>query len=164
MGTQSFVLICHDPDVPSRSDDVNKAGREVPAALPRVDFFHWLLLDIPASTREIAAGSYSDAVTPRGKPGPAAPNGLRHGINDFTGWFAGDPDMAGTYYGYDGPFPPWNDALQHHYIFTLHALDTPRLETYGDFTGAGVRAALVGHVLAEARLMGAYTLNPRLVR
>src|SRR5256885_14777415 len=37
-GTRSLVLICHDFDVPSRPDDVNKADREIPADLPRVDF------------------------------------------------------------------------------------------------------------------------------
>jgi phosphatidylethanolamine-binding protein (PEBP) family uncharacterized protein len=71
-GTQSFVVVCHDPDVPSQGDDVNKEGREISASLPRVDFFHWLLLDIPATSREIAAGSHSNGVTARGKPGPAA--------------------------------------------------------------------------------------------
>ena len=50
-GTRSFALVCHDPDVPSRGDDVNQEGRVVPASLPRVDFFHWVL-DRPApSTR-----------------------------------------------------------------------------------------------------------------
>src|ERR1700758_4377305 len=49
--TRSFALICHDYDVPSRGDDVNKEGREIPASLPRVDFFHWLLLDIPPAVR-----------------------------------------------------------------------------------------------------------------
>ena len=29
-GTRSLALICHDFDVPSRGDDVNQAGREVP--------------------------------------------------------------------------------------------------------------------------------------
>jgi Raf kinase inhibitor-like YbhB/YbcL family protein len=161
-GTGSFALICHDYDVPSRGDDVNKEGREVPASLPRVDFFHWLLLDIPATMREIDAGSHSDGVVPRGKPGPAAPGGLRHGINDYTSWFANDPDMAGKYYGYDGPCPPWNDALLHHYVFTLYALDVPKLTVQGELTGMAVRAALPGHVLAEARLTGTYSLNPRL--
>jgi Raf kinase inhibitor-like YbhB/YbcL family protein len=161
-GTKSFALICHDYDVPSRGDDVNKEGREVPASLPRVDFFHWLLLDIPSSTHEIAAGSYSDGVVPRGKPGPEAPNGLRHGINDYTGWFAGDANMGGSYYGYDGPCPPWNDSIVHHYVFTVYALDTPRLNVHGDLTGANVRAALAGRVLAEAQVTGTYTLNPRL--
>jgi len=149
---------------PTRRFISQEPGREAPASLPRVDFFHWLLLDIPASTREIAAGSQSSGVTPRGKPGPAAPDGLRHGVNDYTNWFATDADMAGVYYGYDGPCPPWNDALMHRYIFTLHALDVARLETHGDLTGAGIRAALTGHVLAETRLTGVYRLNPRLTR
>jgi Raf kinase inhibitor-like YbhB/YbcL family protein len=161
-GTQSFTLICHDYDVPSRGDDVNKEGREVPASLPRVDFFHWLLLDIPATTREIVAGSHSNKVVPRGKSGPTAPGGLRHGINDYTGWFAGDAAMRGDYYGYDGPCPPWNDARLHHYVFTLYALDVPHLEVQGTLTGENVRAALAGHVLAEAGLTGTYTLNPKL--
>ena len=161
-GTKSFALICHDPDVPSRADDVNKEGREIPASLPRVEFFHWLLLDIPPSTAEIGAGSHSDGVVPRGKPGPGAPDGLRHGINDYTGWFAGDPNMGGNYYGYDGPCPPWNDSIVHHYVFTIYALDTPHLNVQGDLTGANVRAALTGHILAQAQLTGTYSLNPRL--
>ncbi|MGH8041781.1 MAG: YbhB/YbcL family Raf kinase inhibitor-like protein [Rudaea sp.] len=160
--TKSFALICHDPDVPSRGEDVNQEGREVPAALARVDFFHWLLWDIPANWREVAARSLSDGVTPRGKSGPAAPGGLRHGINDYTGWFAGDADMAGTYFGYDGPAPPWNDARVHHYVFTVHALDVAKLAVSGEPTGAAVRKTLAEHVLAQARLTGTYTLNPRL--
>jgi Raf kinase inhibitor-like YbhB/YbcL family protein len=159
---RSFALICHDYDVPSRGDDVNKEGREIPSSLPRVDFFHWLLLDIAPTVREIAAGSQSEGVVARGKPGPNAPGGMRHGINDYTGWFAGDPNMKGNYYGYDGPCPPWNDSIIHHYVFTVYALDTPHLEVRGELTGANVRAALAGHVLAQAHLTGTYTLNPQL--
>ncbi|MEQ9891631.1 YbhB/YbcL family Raf kinase inhibitor-like protein [Pectobacterium aroidearum] len=163
-GTQSFVLICHDPDVPSRGDDVNQEGREVSASLPRVDFYHWLLLDIPASIHEIPAASHSTGITPRGKAGPDAPTGLRHGINDYTAWFATDEQMKGTYYGYDGPCPPWNDALVHHYVFTLYALATPSLAIEGELNGANVRAALANApVLAEATLTGLYTLNPTLL-
>lgn len=33
-GTRSFAIICHDPDVPSKGDDVNQEGRTVPASLP----------------------------------------------------------------------------------------------------------------------------------
>jgi len=161
--TKSFAVICHDPDVPSRGDDVNQEGREVPASLPRVDFFHWLLWDIPAAEHEIAAGSHSGGVTARGKNGPAAANGWHHGINDYTGWFAGDEDMGGTYYGYDGPCPPWNDSIVHRYMFTVYALDVAKLDVTGEPTGASVRAALRGHVLAQAGLSGSYTLNPRLV-
>jgi Raf kinase inhibitor-like YbhB/YbcL family protein len=161
-GTRSFVLICHDSDVPSRGDDVNQENREVSASLPRVDFFHWVLMNIPSETREIVAGSHSDGVIPHGKTGPEAPDDLRHGINDFTSWFAGDPKMEGTYFGYDGPAPPWNDALLHRYIFTLYALDVPRLEVQGEPTGTNVLAALAGHVVAKATLAGTYSLNPRL--
>ena len=161
-GTQSFVLICHDPDVPSRADDVNLDGRTVPADLPRVDFFHWVLVDIPRDWRAIAEGAMSAGVTPHGKP-PLAGSVPRHGINDYTAWFQGDQDMAGLYYGYDGPCPPWNDALLHHYIFTLYALDVAHCAVDGAFTGQQVRAAIAGHVLAQASISGTYTLNPALL-
>lgn len=159
-GTKSFALICHDPDVPSRADDVNQEGRTVPASLPRIHFFHWVLFDLPASISEIQAGEFSGEVVPRGKPGPQAPHGARHGINDYTDWFAGDHDMRGDYYGYDGPCPPWNDEIVHHYIFTLYALDVERLPVEGRLTGSQVREALHGHILAEASLTGLYSLNP----
>lgn len=161
-GARSLALICHDPDVPSRGDDVNQPGREVPADLPRVDFFHWLLVDLPPTLAGLAEGEGSHGFVPGGKPGPAGPHGGRHGINDFTGWFAGDPQRRGDYYGYDGPFPPFNDALPHRYVFTLYALDVARLPLEGRFAGADVQRALQGHVLAEASHSGVYTLNPRL--
>jgi Raf kinase inhibitor-like YbhB/YbcL family protein len=160
IGTRSLALICHDPDVPSRGDDVNKEGRVVPASLPRVDFFHWVLIDLPPTLAGIARGSHSDGVVVRGKSGPEAPDGGRHGINDYTGWFAGDKEMAGDYYGYDGPCPPWNDAIVHHYIFTLYALDVARLSVDGKFTGNDVRDAMRSHMLAAAKVTGRYTINP----
>jgi hypothetical protein len=158
--TRSLALICHDPDVPSRGDDVNKEGRVIPADLPRVEFFHWVLVDLPPTLRTVAQGEFASAVAARGKPGPAAPHGSRHGINDYTGWFSGDADMAGDYYGYDGPCPPWNDTIAHRYVFTLYALDISRVGLEGRFGGADVRAAISGHVLASAALMGRYSLNP----
>jgi Raf kinase inhibitor-like YbhB/YbcL family protein len=162
-GTQSMVLICHDFDVPSRADDVNQPGREVPADLPRVDFFHWVLVDLPPRPTVIGEGEFSRGFVPRGKPGPQARDGARHGLNDFTNWFAGDAAMTGEYFGYDGPFPPFNDSLVHHYVFTLYAVALPRLPLEGVFAGAQVRQALAGHVLAEATFSGTYTLNPRLL-
>lgn len=158
--TRSFAVICHDPDVPSRGDDVNQEGRGVPASLPRVDFFHWVLVDLPAGAAQIAAGEFSATVTSRGKPGPAAAHGARQGINDYTGWFASDRDMNGDYHGYDGPCPPWNDELRHRYVFTVFALDVERLPLEGKFTGQQARAAMQGHILAQASLTGLYTLNP----
>ncbi len=160
-GTRSFVLVCHDRDVPSKPDDVNKEGHTVPADLPRVDFHHWVLVDIPASATSIAEGAHAKGITARGKSGPGAPGGMRHGVNDYTGWFAGDADMAGTYYGYDGPCPPWNDSIVHHYTFTLYALDVDRCPAEGELRGPDVKKAIEGHVLAEASLMGTYAINPR---
>jgi Raf kinase inhibitor-like YbhB/YbcL family protein len=163
-GTKSFALICHDPDVPSKGDDVNKEGRTVPATLARVDFFHWVLVDLPATMHSIAAGEFASSVTAKGKPGPAAPHGARQGINDYTGWFAGDKDMAGNYFGYDGPCPPWNDSILHHYVFMLYALGVARCPVEGTFTGADVRKAIDGEVLAKARITGVYSLNPSVGR
>ncbi len=166
-GTRSLVLICHDFDVPSRGDDVNQAGREVPADLPRVDFFHWVLVDLPPTPASIGEGEFSQGFVPRGKPGPEVASGARgqarHGLNDYTGWFAGDAQMAGQYFGYDGPFPPFNDSLVHHYVFTLYAVAVPRLPLQGVFTGAQVREQLAGHVLGEATFSGTCTLNQRLL-
>ena len=159
-GTKSYAVVCVDPDVPSRGDDVNQEGRVVPASLPRVDFFHWVLVDVPASSTSIARGEHADGVVPHGKPGPAAKHGARHGINDYTGWFAGDPSMAGDWYGYDGPCPPWNDAIAHRYVFTVYALDVPRLAVEGRFGGADAIRAMAGHVLAQASVTGRYALNP----
>ena len=163
-GTASMVLVCHDFDVPSRPDDVNQPGREVPVDLPRVDFFHWVLIDLPPRPTVIAEGEFSRGFTPRGKPGPDSLNGARQGLNDYTGWFAGDAQMAGQYFGYDGPFPPFNDSLVHHYVFTLYAVSVARLPVEGVFGGADVRAALAGRVLGAATFSGTYTLNPRLAQ
>ena len=161
--TESLALICHDPDVPSRGDDVNKEGRSVSAELARVDFFHWVLIDLPPNTMPISRGEFSKGVTARGKSGPAATRGARHGLNDYTGWFAADKDMSGNYFGYDGPFPPWNDSLVHHYVFTLYALGVARAPIEGRFDGAALRLAIHPHVLGEATHSGTYTLNRRLL-
>lgn len=163
-GTKSFVVICHDVDVPSKPDDVNQEGREIPSDLPRVDFHHWVLVDVAADTAHIAEGAYSSGITPRGKAGPLALNGTRQGINDFTSWFAADRDMSGDYFGYDGPCPPWNDSIVHHYIFTVYALDISELPVRGRFTGADAREAMKGHVLGQAAITGLYSLNPRLAK
>jgi len=161
-GTRSFAVLCVDPDVPTRPDDVNQEGREVPADLPRTDFFHWVLVDVAPDARAIAEGDYSNGITPRGKAGPLALDGTRQGLNDYTGWFAADRDMNGDYFGYDGPCPPWNDARVHRYVFTVYALDVAELGVSGRFTGAQALEAMRGHVLAQASLTGTYTLNPRL--
>jgi Raf kinase inhibitor-like YbhB/YbcL family protein len=158
-GTKSLALICHDPDVPSKPDDVNQEGRTISAKLPRVDFYHWVLVDLDPKTGPIGAGEFSDGVTARGKKGPDGPRGTRQGINDYTLWFASDKDMSGNYFGYDGPCPPWNDEIPHHYVFTLYALDVAKCAVSGTFKGADVLAAIRGRVLAQAALTGIYALN-----
>ena len=167
-GTQSLVLLCRDIDAPSVDTDVNKEGREIPMELPRTDFYHWTLVDIPVAMRSVTQGMFSELVTPHGKSGPLVPfavkNGtehqLRQGINDYTSWFLNDPGMAGEYYGYDGPCPPWNDQRVHTYLFCLYAIDVPQLALEGRFTGAEARRAIRGHILDEAQIFGVYSLNP----
>ncbi len=164
-GTRSLALIVVDPDAPTVPDNVNKEGQVVPRELPRADFHHWVMIDLPPSCTGIAAGECSDSVTPGGKQKPVNPAGApkaRQGVQDYTSWFAGDPDMGGTYRGYDGPAPPWNDERVHRYHFQLYALDVERLPIEGEFTAGDVRKAIEGHVLAEATITGTYTLNPDL--
>ena len=158
---RSLALICHDPDVPSKPDDVNQEGRTIPAKLPRVDFFHWVLVDLSPTTIQIKQGEYSSGITARGKSGPESLNDSRQGLNDYTAWFASDQAMAGKYFGYDGPCPPWNDEIPHHYVFTLYALDIARCPVGGAFKGPEVIAAIRGHVLDQATLTGVYSLNPK---
>ncbi|MDO4905936.1 MAG: YbhB/YbcL family Raf kinase inhibitor-like protein [Lautropia sp.] len=162
-GTRSFVVICVDRDAPTVADDVNRPDREVPEDLPRADFYHWILLDLPAGTRHLEEGAYSHEVTSRGKAGPELPDGTRQGVNDYTQWFASDHDMNGDYYGYDGPCPPWNDARVHRYEFIVHALDVDRLAVDGRFDGRLVTQLIEGHSLGSAKIDGTYTLNARLL-
>lgn len=164
----SLALFCRDVDAPSSAASVNQTGQSVPAGLARVDFYHWTLVDIPLELSGVGEGQFSELVTPHGKPGPPVPfmvkNGIEHqlrqGLNDYTSWFVGEPDLAGEYYGYDGPFPPWNDERAHAYVFTLYALDTSRFPLEGSFTGAQARQALRGHILDEAQVYCVYSLNP----
>lgn len=159
-GTRSFALICVDPDAPSVGDDVNKEGRCVAADLPRADFHHWVMVDIPAGVREIAAGSCSSGIVAGGKQDLQGPAGSRQGVNDYTSWFAQDTDMSGTYRGYDGPCPPWNDQRAHRYQFTVYALSVDKCPVDGDFTAPQVLKAIRPVTLAQAQLTGTYAINP----
>jgi len=161
-GTRSFALLCIDPDVPTVAELVGREDVEVPLDQPRTEFVHWAMADIPADLREIAAGSCSDGITAGGKANPAGPAGARQGLNSYTQWFAGDDRMGGDYFGYDGPYPPFNDQRVHRYFFRLFALDVPTLALPARFSAGDVLNAMQGHVLAEASVWGTYTLNPKL--
>ncbi|HEV8694794.1 MAG TPA: YbhB/YbcL family Raf kinase inhibitor-like protein [Lysobacter sp.] len=153
--TKSFALLCIDPDVPT-----DASPQQISVDQPRTDFTHWTIVDIPANVREIAAGSCSDGVVPRGKHDPHGPASSRQGLNDYTGWFANDPDMSGDWRGYDGPFPPPHDLRLHRYFFRVFALDVAKLDAPERFTAADVLRAVHGHVLGEATIYGTYSLNP----
>jgi Raf kinase inhibitor-like YbhB/YbcL family protein len=158
--SRSLVLICTDPDVPSAMDDFNQEGRTIAASLARIDFIHWVMIDLPPNSGSIAEGACSDGITPGGKPSPAGPDGSRQGTNDYTGFFAGDNDMGGDYLGYDGPCPPWNDEIVHHYHFKLYAIDLEKCPVGERFTAADVLAAIAGHEIAAREIRGTYSLNP----
>ena len=158
-GTKSFALLCIDPDAPTVSETVGRDDLEIPVEQPRGNFIHWVVADISADVREIAAGSCSDGITAHGKRNPPGPAGSRQGLNDYTGWFAGDADMGGDYCGYDGPYPPFNDLRVHRYFFRIYALDAAKLDLPPRFTAADVLRAMHGHVLGEASTHGTYTLH-----
>ena len=160
-GARSFALLCIDPDAPSDASLAGKAGVEIPIDHVRADFMHWTMADIPADLREIANGSASDGISERGKRNPDGPRGAKHGLNDYTGWFASDANMAGDYRGYDGPYPPPNDLRTHRYFFRLFALDVPSLDLPERFSARDVQRAMQGHVLAEALTYATYTLHPQ---
>lgn len=162
-GTQSYAIIVVDRDVPSVATDVNKEGKTLPKTLKRINFYHWVLVDIPANVTTLDEGADSDRVTPHGKPPGAAKTGVR-GINDYTKWFASDQSMKGNYGGYDGPCPPWNDTIIHHYHFTVYALNVPSLGLTGTFTAEDAEKAMKGHILASGQTVGTYALNPSVAK
>ncbi|KAF1003644.1 MAG: hypothetical protein GAK28_04525 [Luteibacter sp.] len=164
---KSFAIAVIDTDVPSKPDDVNVEGREVRYDLPRVEFVHWLMANIPVECRELGEGACGEGIVPRGKGNGKLKDDLHgpgeavQGLNDYTGWFKGDKDMDGHYHGYDGPCPPWNDTRIHHYHFHVYALDVEKVELENGFTLAELRDVIKGHVVDEATLTGTYTLNPK---
>ncbi|MCI0509147.1 hypothetical protein C8E00_102461 [Chromohalobacter marismortui] len=163
VGTRSLALLVVDVDAPTDPSDVNQEGRSVPADLPRADFYHWVLIDIPADVNGIDEGEDADGVVLMGKAPGETGKGVR-GINSYTDFFVDDEQLEGIYGGYDGPCPPWNDALIHRYHFTVYALDIASLGLQGEFTGDEVLDAMQGHIIEQASVMGTYTLNPELTR
>ncbi len=158
-GTQSYVIIVTDPDVPKIRTDMNQEGKTLPVSLARTDFYHWVLIDIPAGITEIPEAADSDAPVAHGKPPGPAKIGVR-GVSSYTKAFAGNDQMKGDYGGYDGPCPPWNDLRVHHYHFAVYALNVPSLQLTGSFDADAVKAAMKGHVLAHGETIGTYSLNP----
>lgn len=146
--TRSYAVVMSDPDVPADAARVNRADTVIPPSAARVTFYHWLLVDLPSTTHSLANGADSEQRVVHGKP-LTRPGEGRRGVNDYTGFLADSADMRGTYAGYDGPCPPWNDLLLHHYRLTVYALDVPSLALAKGFDGRALIKALQGHVLAS---------------
>lgn len=149
-GTKSFALIMVDPDVPASFDDANTEGKILPADMPRQDFYHWVLVDIPAGLNTIDEGADSKGVTAGGKPVGKTAYGI-NGRNDYATF------MKGAFGGYDGPCPPWNDERTHHYHFRLYALGVESLGLSGDFNGKQAMEAIRMHTLGQAQSVGTYS-------
>lgn len=146
-GTASYAIVVVDLDVPAVFTDANRERRIIPASLKRRPWYHWVLVDIPPSITSLPEGADSKDGT--AKPAGPTANGVR-GLNDY-----GDGRA-----GYDGPCPPWNDAIVHHYHFRVYALNVARLSLPGNFTPADALRVSQPHVLAWGEAVGLYTQNP----
>lgn len=152
-GTQSFVIMVVDKDVPADFSSANQLGQTIKKDAPRRDFYHWVVVDIPASLNKILEGKASNGITQGGKRTGKVEYGIT-GKNDYSTVF------NGTYGGYDGPCPPWNDESLHHYYFRVYALDVPSLQPpVGGFDGRMLEQGLKGHILAIGESAGTYTTN-----
>ena len=157
--TRSYAVIAVDTEVPTDFTNAGKEGKTIPESMPRQDFYHWVLVNIPVAVTHIAKGAESDGFSKKGKSEQNSPYGLR-GINDYAPFMATTPERKGVYAGYDGPCPPWNDERIHKYHFRVYALDVDTLPLTGAFTGKEAEAAIQQHTLATGEIVGLYTLNP----
>jgi hypothetical protein len=115
-GTASFALIFDDPDA---------------VAVAGVTWVHWILFNLPGTTRTLP-----EALLPDELPGDTLP-----GLNS---WDRQD---------YGGPCPPRGT---HRYFFKLYALDEV-LDLEAGATSEELRLGMEGHLLGETTLVGSYT-------
>jgi Raf kinase inhibitor-like YbhB/YbcL family protein len=159
-GTKSYAIMLYDTDSPAEQrEKMNKEGVTMSSAVPRRTFYHWVLVDIPPRIRSLNEGADSDARVVHGKPATPAAAGIR-GLNDYTRVTADNDAMKGQYYGYDGPCPPWNDAVVHHYHFAVFALSVKSLDLPRDFDGGAALEVMKDKILAQGEVVGLYTQNP----
>jgi Raf kinase inhibitor-like YbhB/YbcL family protein len=162
-GTKSYVITLTDIDnAAEQREKINKEGMTVSASAGRRTVFHWLLVDIPSYVTSLPEGAESEGRVPHGKPQTPAAVGVR-GLNAFTDFMAGNEQMKGQWFGYDGPCPPWNDEIAHHFVFTVYALRVESLNLSGAFDGSAAIAALTGKVLAKGELVGLFSTNPEVI-
>jgi len=116
-GTKSFVVTAYDPDAPTGSG-----------------WWHWLVINIPASATELPAGIGAD--------GKGLPAGALQTRTDF-----GQP-------GYGGAAPP--PGKPHRYIFTVYALKVPKLDLNADSSAAMVGFMANMNSLGKASITAMY--------
>lgn len=95
---------------------------------PKMTWVHWVLYNIPGAFTRLPAGAHP------------LPIGTAAGTNDWN------------HASYGGPMPPIG---KHRYFFKLYALDT-LLDFISTPTKPEVEAAMEGHILEQATLIGLY--------
>jgi Raf kinase inhibitor-like YbhB/YbcL family protein len=117
-GTQSFAITAYDPDAPTGSG-----------------WWHWTVVNLPASTTSLPAGA--------GSPGGELPAGAVQGRTDY----------GQSCFG--GACPPVGDK-PHRYQFTVWALKVDRIDVDENASGALVGFMLNANVLGKATLTATY--------
>lgn len=116
-GTKSYVVTVYDPDAPTGSG-----------------WWHWVVVDIPASAHELKRGAGSGQAE--------LPSGARETRTDF-----GKP-------GYGGAAPPAGET--HRYVFSVYALKVDHLDVEADSSAALVGFLVHANALAKATLTVRY--------